>query len=260
MYRKIEISYERERLELPDGDFVDIDWLGRDRANIIVLSHGLEGNSQRHYITSIADYFFKRGWGVAAWNCRSCSGDMNRLPRLYSHIDAPDLAFVVEYIASLIKKNIAVAGVSMGGAITLNYMAKFQDRHPDNLIGGVAISAPTDVATGAKWLDLKGNKFYRNRFMKKMLHRAKRKAEEFPDLLDLDGIDDITTFAAYDEKYTAILTGCTSLEDFYEQANSLNALERIARPTLLMISADDPFMPDSCYPYETARQARLFRS
>jgi predicted alpha/beta-fold hydrolase len=245
MYRKIEVSYERERLELADGDFIDIDWLGKGRDRVIVLSHGLEGNSQRHYITAVADYFYKQGWGVAAWNCRSCSGEMNRLPRLYSHIDAPDLADVVDSVVAGGCKQLALAGVSMGGAITLNYMAKYQDRHPKHLIGAVAISPPIDVLEGARYLDLKRNKFYRNRFITKMLIRAKSKAAQFPGLLDLDGVEEISSFAEYDSRYTATLTGCASLEEFYERANSIGKLHHIDKPTLVLIAADDPFMSKS---------------
>lgn len=258
MYRKVPLAWDkRERLELKDGDFVDIDWLGGDRKQIVILSHGLEGNSDRHYITGIADYFYKEGWGVAAWNCRSCSGEMNRLPRLYSHIDAPDLAEVIDYIAPKCQ-TLAIAGISMGGAITLNYMAKMPERHPENLLGAVAISAPTDVLTGSKWLDRPGNKFYRNRFLKKMLKRAVSKEQQFPGIIDLTGSEDINTFEAYDKKYTATMTGCESLDEFYERANSIEHLGNIARPTLLLISGDDPFMSDSCYPYDTARDHEYF--
>ena len=257
MYRKIALTYDRERLELSDGDFVDIDWLGKGRDKIIILSHGLEGNSQRHYITAMADSFYREGWGVAAWNCRSCSGEMNRLPRLYSHIDAPDLAEVVDYVRGS-TSIIALAGISMGGAITLNYMAKLQARHPDNLLGAVAISPPIDVSTGADWLDRPANKFYRNRFLKKMFKRAMVKEEQFPGLIDLQGGEGTSTFAEYDRRYTAKLTGCANLEEFYERANSINHLKEIKRPTLMLISADDPFMPESCYPYDIASNHPFF--
>jgi predicted alpha/beta-fold hydrolase len=258
MYRAIHVDYERDRLELEDGDFIDLDWLGKGRKKIIILSHGLEGNSQRHYITSIADHFYKKGWGVAAWNCRSCSGEMNRLPRLYSHIDAPDLAEVVDYIAATQRDQIAIAGISMGGAITLNYMSKLQVRHPNELIGAVAISPPTDVSSGSKWLDKPGNKFYRNRFLKKMLRRVVLKVEQFPELADLSGLDGISSFEEYDRKYTATMTGCANLDEFYNKANSIGALHKIDKPTLMLTSADDPFMPESCYPYSVAKGHQYF--
>jgi len=258
IYRKVHVDYERERLSLSDDDFIDIDWLGKGRQEVIVLSHGLEGNSQRHYITAIADLFYRKGWGVAAWNCRSCSGEMNRLPRLYSHIDAPDLAAVIDFVIDQGCEKIALAGVSMGGAITLNYMSKLTNRQPNELIGAVAISPPVDVYHGAKWLDHWSNRFYRNRFLKKMLDRAALKAKQFPGLLDLAESEQILTFEEYDKRFTATLTGCGSLAEFYDKANTIDHLEQIDRPTLMLISADDPLMPDSCYPFEQAREHPFF--
>ena len=44
--------YRRERIETPDEDFWDFDWVERDAradAPMIVLFHGLEGSSDSHY-------------------------------------------------------------------------------------------------------------------------------------------------------------------------------------------------------------------
>ncbi|PSR11041.1 MAG: alpha/beta hydrolase, partial [Bacteroidetes bacterium] len=50
------VAYQRERLELADGDFLDLDWL-RQRTparQLVILTHGLEGNSSRPYVRSAA--------------------------------------------------------------------------------------------------------------------------------------------------------------------------------------------------------------
>ena len=258
MYRKVEVTYVRERLELKDGDFVDVDWLGKGRDKVIVLTHGLEGSSQRHYITAIAKYFYERGWGVAAWNCRSCSGEMNRLPRLYSHIDAPDLAEVVDFVSGSECQKIALAGISMGGVITLNYLIEHKDNHPESLIGAVAISTPVDVQASAQQLDLSANQFYLDRFMKKMIKRVKEKADQFPGIVDLTDVDEVTSFNEYDRRFTKTMTDCLDIDDFYTKANTLDNLASISLPTLLLISKDDPFMPASCYPIAQARHSKFF--
>ena len=42
--------YRRQRWELPDGDFIDLDWLdGRAGAPLVALFHGIEGGSRGHY-------------------------------------------------------------------------------------------------------------------------------------------------------------------------------------------------------------------
>jgi Predicted hydrolase of the alpha/beta-hydrolase fold len=90
-------AYTRERLELADGDFLDLDWLSAGRKKLVIISHGLEGSSERHYSKGMAKYFFERGWDALAWNCRSCSGEMNRLPRFYHHGATEDIKAVIDH-------------------------------------------------------------------------------------------------------------------------------------------------------------------
>lgn len=253
MLRKVKSAYTRERITTPDGDFLDLDWLSGQHDKVVILSHGLEGNSHRHYITGTANLFAANGWDVVAWNCRSCSGEMNIKPRLYSHIDAPDLRCVVEHVlAAGAYQRLALIGFSMGGAITLNYLTKMPEAHPPQLTAAVAISAPVDVGGSADELEKGKNIFYRRRFLRKMIARIKQKAVQFPELIDLTGVDKITTFAEYDRRFTAPLNNCRTPAEFYALAGSKAHLHALQLPVLLLIAKNDPFMPASCYPYAIA--------
>ena len=95
--RAEEVPYQRERLELSDGDFLDLDWLKGSDRKLLIITHGLEGSSDRHYARRPAAFFREKGWSVCAWNCRSCSGEMNRLPRFYHHGATEDLSSVVDH-------------------------------------------------------------------------------------------------------------------------------------------------------------------
>ena len=259
MFREISVDYSRERITLADGDFLDLDWLSKDHDKVVIISHGLEGNSNRHYVAGTAKLFSEHGWDAIGWNCRSCSEEMNLLPRLYSHLDAPDLSEVIAHVLATKKyRQIALVGFSMGGAITLNYLTKLKASHPAELIGAVAISAPVDVGASAIELEKSKNQFYLKRFLKKMINRIKRKAEQFPDVIDITGVDEINTFTEYDIRYTAPLNNCKDPEEFYTMASSKSKLHVIDIPTLLLIAEDDPFMPASCYPYDEARDHKNF--
>jgi predicted alpha/beta-fold hydrolase len=184
---------------------------------------------------------------------------MNLLPRLYSHVDAPDLAEVIEHVLATKRyQKIALVGFSMGGAIILNYLTKMKSRHPAELSAAVAISSPVDVGASAGELEKSKNRFYLRRFMKKMIKRIKRKAEQFPDIIDTSGVDEITTFTEYDIRYTAPLNGCVNPAEFYKKASTYNKLPEINIPTLLVLAENDPFMPPSCYPYEAAHDHEYF--
>jgi len=259
MFREVNIDYTRERIGLGDGDFLDLDWVRGNNDKIVIISHGLEGDSHRHYVAGTAKQFSEHGWDAVGWNCRSCSGEMNLLPRLYSHVDAPDLNEVIKHVlVTKSYKKIALVGFSMGGAITLNYLTKMQKEHPQELVAAVAISAPVDVGASADELEKSKNGFYLQRFLKKMIKRIKQKAEQFPELIDITGADDIKTFSEYDIRYTAPLNSCENPAAFYKRASTLNKLHKINLPTLLLLAKNDPFMPESCFPYEAARDHQYF--
>jgi predicted alpha/beta-fold hydrolase len=259
MFREVSINYSRERINLTDGDFLDLDWVNRGNDKIVIISHGLEGDSSRHYVAGTAKLFSDQGWDAIGWNCRSCSGEMNLMPRLYSHVDAPDLAEVIEHVLSTKRyQKIALVGFSMGGAIILNYLTKMKSRQPTELAAAVVFSSPVDVGASADELEKSKNRFYLQRFMKKMIKRIKRKAEQFPEIINTIGVDEITTFTEYDIRYTAPLNGCENPAEFYKKASTYDKLPEIDISTLLVIAKNDPFMPPSCYPYEAADDHEYF--
>src|SRR5690349_19273842 len=73
------IVFRRERIELPDGDFVDIDWTPRANGPVVLLLHGLQGSSRSRYAAGLARAFHRHGWRAAVLHFRGCSGEPNRL-------------------------------------------------------------------------------------------------------------------------------------------------------------------------------------
>ncbi|MEL7003298.1 MAG: alpha/beta fold hydrolase [Bacteroidota bacterium] len=255
-FRKVEgVQYERERIDTPDGDFLDIDWSKNNNSDqLVIVSHGLEGSSLRPYVQGVVKYFNEQGWSALAWNCRSCSGEINRVPRFYHHGATEDLAQVVDHATN--KQNyrsIVLVGFSMGGSMTLKYLG---ERDVDPLIkSGVAFSVPVDLQSGVDELAKKNKSFYRKRFLKKLAVKIKAKAEKFPELVDATGVDEIEHFPTFDNRYTAPLHGFKNAEDFYDKASSKHYLSTIKVPTLLVNAFNDPFLADECYPEELCRSS-----
>src|SRR5690554_5193952 len=91
-----EVALERERLELPDGDFVDLDFgmAPAPDAPIGLVLHGLEGSSRRGYARVAYIELLRRGIRPIGMNFRSCSGEPNRTARFYHSGETEDLLFV----------------------------------------------------------------------------------------------------------------------------------------------------------------------
>ena len=93
------VPVRRERWELPDGDFVDVDRMdGPASAPLLVALHGLEGDSSAHYMRGLLAQARTRGWRGLALNFRGCSGDMNRLVRSYHSGETSDLDELVRRV------------------------------------------------------------------------------------------------------------------------------------------------------------------
>lgn len=256
LFRKVKFAYQqRERLLLPDGDFVDLDWAfsSGEKKKLIIITHGLEGDSHRHYVLGMAKLFTQNGYDALGWNCRSCSGEMNRMVRFYHHGDADDLRFVIEHaIAAYGYEEIVLAGFSMGGSLSLRAVAEFPDRVPAAVKKVVAFSVPCDLLTSVKILSQSTNKIYSSRFLKKLGEKIKQKEKMFPGQISSDGYDKIRHFIDFDNRYTAPLHGFKDAYDFYTKASVKPLLPNIRIPSLIVQAVNDSFLSEECFCYEEA--------
>lgn len=248
------IDYERERLELEDGDFLDIDWIANGNKRLIVLSHGLEGSSERHYIQRPAKHFSKKGWDILAWNNRSCSGEMNRLPRFYHHGATEDIARVIDRGLEEGYEEVVLMGYSMGGGMQQKYLG---EREVDPRIkGAISFSVPCNVKESAEQLRLKGNQMYERRFIKKLKEKIVEKSKLME--LDITGIEDVSTFPEFDERFTLkLFPGYKDVDDFYEKITSDQFLDKITVPLLIVNAKNDPMLGEKCYPVDLAKNSEL---
>jgi len=256
IFRKPKIgAYQRERLTLSDDDFVDLDWIKIGSKKLLLVSHGLEGNSQRPYVKGIAKYFTDQKYDVLAWNCRSCSGEMNKAPRLYHHGEVEDISQVIAHaIKTEGYEEIWLSGFSMGANISLNYLGKKNEVVPNQVKGAVVCSAPLDLQDGVNQLHTKEGAFYRKRFFYMLSQKIKAKSNQYPGLLDLSKLDSTKHWTYFDRHFSAPLTGCKDELEFYQQATPLNFMKSINRPVLIVNAKNDPLLGDKCYPSSFIKQ------
>ncbi|HVK40287.1 MAG TPA: alpha/beta fold hydrolase [Candidatus Kapabacteria bacterium] len=254
-----DVAYERERIATPDGDFLDLDWVRSARRRVVIVSHGLEGNSSRAYVRGMARALRDAGFDVLAWNYRGCSGEPNRLLRSYHSGASDDLGVVIEHVASLERYDaIALVGFSLGGNITLKYLGETGDGAHPLVRAAVAFSVPADLASSAHRLAERANAIYMRRFLTTLRAKMLAKASLMPPTISLEGIDRVRTFLEFDDRYTAPIHGYRDGPDYWTRASSRPLLAGIRRPTLLVNALDDPFLTPQCMPFDEARASEHF--
>ena len=253
---KVKFTYaRRERLELTDGDFIDLDWSVETKQNnkLVIITHGLEGDSGRHYVTGTASIFAENGFDALGWNCRSCSGEMNRLPRFYHHGDAGDLRRVIQYaVEQYGYDQIVLVGFSMGGSLSFRAVSEQPDQVAEQVKAVIGFSVPCSLKGSVDALSTKENKIYLNRFLKKLGKKIQLKAALFPDQISDAGYASIKDFVDFDNRYTAPLHGYINALDFYEKASVGPLLKNVRIPSLIVQAKNDPFLLPNCMPVEDA--------
>ncbi|WP_224995804.1 YheT family hydrolase [Cesiribacter sp. SM1] len=258
LFRKVGgLRYQRERISTPDGDFLDLDWISLQQNaapasdTLIIISHGLEGDSQRSYVKGLAKAFLLRGCHALAWNYRGCSGESNKLPHFYHSGATQDLAQVVEHVLQhKTYKQLILAGFSLGGNLTLKYLGEQANRLPEQIQKSVVFSVPLDLAASSRKIGMRENRIYELRFLKNLRRKIRSKALLQPGTLDIKPLEEIRTLWEFDDRYTAPLHGFKSAEDYYTRCSSIRFVEHISIPTLVLNAKNDPFLSAECYPAE----------
>jgi hypothetical protein len=240
------IKSTRERIELADGDFLDIEFSTPGERGVILLLHGLEGGSESNYIKDIFAHLSSLGFQLVLLQFRGCSGMPNRLLRTYHSGHTSDLNYVAELMRSRFGKLTAVIGYSLGGNVLLKWLGE-NDRK--ELLGkAVAISVPFDLAKSATRLDQGFSRIYQNRLIKSLQKKYLLKAENHKLPCDKNEIHHLNSFWSFDEKLTAPIHGFSSASDYYRESSCQSYLNKISLPTLILQSKDDPFLPMSAIP------------
>ncbi len=210
----------------------------------LLLLHGLEGSSHAHYMCGIADKAWARGWNVVRLNQRNCGRTEHLSRGLYHSGLTHDPLFVIdELIQPDGIREIAVAGYSLGGNLTLKLAGELGDTPPPELKAVCAVSPTMDLAVCVGALERRANVAYQFNFVRNVKARMRRKAAAFPDLFPLDPLRRVWTVRQFDEAYTAPHHGFRDASDYYHRASAMRVIGRIRVPALILTAADDPFVP-----------------
>jgi len=259
------IVYRRERVETPDGDFLDLDWAEyqtpANTAPLVLVLHGLEGSSEAKYVRGLLSEAATRGWSGVAMNFRSCSGELNRLPWFYHSGETEDLDFVVSTLAARSPhRPIALVGYSLGGNVLLKWLGERGEKVPDQVCAAVAVSVPFDLGVAAHCVDHGVDRVYGRLFLQTLKAKAIAKAQRFPGLIDARRVHRLSSFAQFDEHVTAPIHGFADARDYWTRSSSAPWLPAIRRPTLLINAVDDPFLPAVYLPRDVVARSSFLEA
>ena len=258
--RKVELPlYERERIELSDGDFLDLDWSyckHRDTDKLVILLHGLAGNASRPYMKGMARAFNNIRWNVAAMNFRGCSEELNRHFRSYHAGASDDLAEVITHVLSLKRySKIALVGFSLGGNMMLKYLGENRSI-PREIVGATGVSVPCDLEGSLGAINRMRNFVYSKRFELNLKQHLYARAQKFPDYISKEKISSCNSLRDIDDLYTSRAHGYKDASDYYKKVSANGFLTEIKTPTLLINAENDSFLSAGCYPYKIAEDSK----
>jgi len=257
------VAFRRERVDTPDGDFWDFDWLdGANRAApLVVLFHGLEGSSRSHYARTLMAAVADHGWRGVIPHFRGCSGEPNRLPRAYHSGDHEEIGAMLTAIRARVGANTAlhVVGISLGGSALLNWLGRQGTAATNVLASAAAVSTPLDLVAGGFGIDRGLNRIYAWHFLWTLRPKSRDIAHRFPGLIDERRLSRIFSMYAFDNAVTAPLHGFEGTLDYWRRASSKPWLSAIEVPTLVLNARNDPFVPGTSLPaaHEASRSVML---
>lgn len=245
LFGRKRIHGRSERLELDDGDFLDLRWLDGD-GPLVVVVHGLEGSIDSHYAGAMMQALQKHGFHGLFMHLRGCSGEPNRLDRSYHSGETGDLAAVVRHAASVTGKPVfAMIGYSLGANALLKWLGEEGGKPP--LQRAVAVSVPFQLGDAARKLSTGFSRLYQSHLLERLRRNYRRKFRRRASPLPVD-VDTLRDFYSFDDRITAPLHGFSSADDYYRQSSSRQYLKNILCETLILHAQDDPFMFEESIP------------
>lgn len=246
--RRPDPPLRRECLELPDGDFLDLDWTIGERGPLVLVLHGLEGSSASHYARGLLAALVRQGWRGVVMHFRGRGGQPNRLARGYCAADTADIAYLVDRLREREPTTpLTAVGYSLGGNALLKWLGETGANAP--LRAAVAVSVPFVLDNTARRLRTGCSRLYQHHLLRALKRSYRQKFRQRQDgpvaLTDLPTLRD---FYAFDDRITAPLHGYANVHDYYARASCRPYLRYIRVPTLILHALDDPFMHPEATP------------
>ncbi|XP_077072391.1 phospholipase ABHD3 [Siphateles boraxobius] len=257
------VSYRNELIRAPDGGQISLDWFDNDDSTChpdqstrptVLLLPGLTGTSRESYILHMVQQSRDMGYRCVVFNNRGVSGEKLLTPRTYCAANTEDLEMVIEHVQQTIDNApLMAAGVSMGGMMLANYVGR---KGSDVRLKGVVVfSAGWDVFECTASLEKPLDRFLFNSYLTSCLQASvDRHRTILEKKYDIDHVMKAKTIREFDERFTSIMFGYPSNEDYYRDASPIHNIKSVQVPMLCLNAADDVFSPNHAIPVDAVKQ------
>ena len=182
---------------------------------------------------------------------RGCTGNDNKLPRSYHSGDSGDaLEFIRSVKQEFPDSKLYGVGYSLGANMLLKLLGEIKENTLLEKV--VAVSPPMQLDVCSDRMNVGFSRYYQHRLVKDLNLALDKKYDkhDMHSLINLkrQDIKKLKTFWDFDGAYTAPIHGFKSAQDYYTKSSSKQYLKEIQTPTLIIHSADDPFMTQGVIP------------
>lgn len=260
--RRVKFKPHWQRLDMPDGDFVDLAWSedpeqAKHKPRLVVF-HGLEGSLQSPYAHGLIQAAKEQGWLGVVMHFRGCSGIPNRGKRIYHSGETEDGSYFLNWMAERYGDvPTAAVGYSLGGNMLACLMAR--QGADCKLTAGVIVSAPLMLEQCCYHMEKGFSRFYQRYLLNLLKANAARKLKAYPGSLPiaLTQLRKVRRIREFDDLITAKIHGFADALDYYRQCSAMPLLPNITRPLLIIHAKDDPFMDSHVIPDPSSLPANI---
>lgn len=244
---RAQVALSQEGLDLPDGDQLQLAWGPAAPGPIVVVLHGLGGCARSPYVLGLLEALARRGMQGVVMQFRGAGEQLNRQPRFFHAGETGDLQATVQHVCRRLPgRQLAVVGYSMGGIITLNWLARLGEQAAADM--AITVSTPMQLGPCADYLATGPRRIYDRHLVRGLRRLVRRKQMQQALPLDPRAVLRVRTLRQFDDCITGPLHGFVDADDYYTRCSPLQRLRAITVPTRMIHALDDPFIPAATLP------------